>query len=599
MAARTRRPRGLSANHVNEEERLLTIMTDKSTLASVRLLGKENWVKMEERPNCFYCARKFRPFSIKRHCRSCGEIVCSNCYRRRRVRVTPTLEVTARLCFDCVDKAMLLAESEHINASAPVMEQSESNDEEEEEEIVLDNSKQQDGNRTFRDSTQTTSTSTSFCSRFSDFSGCDNWSDVDSDRSDSSSLGGSGGPLPSSQRGSRRGQPATPATDVIEFLPEQEQFEFYEARRHEILQQFNVLDTAPEREYDAVCELVRQVLDCNVAAVAFMDQTRQWYKARYGIAQAELPREIAFCSQLLQTPLPTIVMDATKDPRFNQNPLVKGSANIRFYATTPICDPSTGIVIGSVFVMDPKPKQKLPLRTMEVLSYASSAVEKLLHGEGSMPAPPSMKHKRHSSASLAKRRESLPSFPEIRAASLQSVPEEIEAGDFRITQPRSNTSSGSSNGSMRSRRRGSLRRSGPKAPASAPTSQPRYQLLDPNVRLTSSASAAPSNSTSSKLSIADLVSADSKHLTPAPQAAAPAQLQSLDTSCIELFHRITSTQQLLARQHDTLLATLTQHSSRISSIEQTVDRIEGILSTQRTQSMPQLAQSAWRRPVDM
>ncbi|KUF83522.1 1-phosphatidylinositol 3-phosphate 5-kinase FAB1 [Phytophthora nicotianae] len=589
MAARTRRPRGLSANHVNEEERLQTIMNDKSILSSVRLLGKENWVKMEERPNCFYCARKFRPFSIKRHCRSCGEIVCSNCYRRRRVRVTPTLEVTVRLCFDCIDKAMLLAESENINASAPVMEQSESNEEEEEtQEIALETCKPE-GKKTHRDSLQTTSTSTSFCSRFSDFSGCDNWSDADSDASDTSSLGGSGGPtIPASQRGSRRGQPIIPATDMIEFLPEHEQFEIYEARRHEILTQFKVLDTEPEKEYDAVCELVRQVLECNVAAVAFMDQTRQWYKARYGIAQAELPREIAFCSQLLQTPLPTIVMDATKDPRFNQNPLVTGSANIRFYATTPICDPSTGIVIGSVFVMDPKPKQKLPLRSMEVLSYASSAAEKLLIGEGSVPVPPAMKQKRH------KRRESMPSFPEIRAASLQSVPEEIEDGDFRITQPRSNASSVSSNGSVRSSKRGSLRRSGPKTPSSAPNSQPRYQLLDPNVKLTSSKA---SNTTNSKLCITDLVSAEPGNIAVAQQAA-PAQLQSLDSSCIELFHRITSTQQLLAQQHDTLLATLTQHSSRISSIEQTVDRIEGILSAQRTQSMPQLVDSR-RRPVDM
>ncbi|KAG1699275.1 hypothetical protein DVH05_014192 [Phytophthora capsici] len=590
MATRTRRPRGLSANHVNEEERLQTIMNDKSTLTAVRLLGKESWVKMEERPNCFYCARKFRPFSIKRHCRSCGEIVCSNCYRRRRVRVTPTLEVTVRLCFDCIDKAMLLAESETINASAPVMEHSESIEEEDVQEVVLETYKQH-GKKTYRDSLQTTSTSTSFCSRFSDFSGCDNWSDADSDASDSSSLGGSGGPIPSSQRGSRRGQSIIPATDVIEFLPEAEQFEIYETRRHEILTKFKVLDTEPEKEYDAVCELVRQVLDCNVAAVGFMDQTRQWYKARYGIAQAELPREIAFCSQVLQTPLPTIVLDVTKDPRFNQNPLVTGSANIRFYATTPICDPSTGIVIGSVFVMDPKPKQKLPLRAMEVLSYASSAAEKLLQGEGSTPVPPTMKQKRHSSASLVKRRESLPLFPEIRAASLQSVPEEIEDGDFRITQPRSNASSVSSSGS-KSSHRGSLRRSNPKAPSSAPNSQPKYQLLDPNVKLTSSEK--PVSSTS-KLSITDLVAADSEAIA----QAAPTQLQSLDSSCIELFHRITSTQQLLAQQHDTLLATLTQHSSRISSIEQTVDRIEGILSTQRTQSMPQLVNSAERRPVDM
>ncbi|GMF10811.1 unnamed protein product [Phytophthora lilii] len=491
---------------------------------------------------------------------------------------------------------MLLVEGENLNSSAPAAQETETKEEAVSE--VVENRCAPDRKKTYRDSMQTTSTSTSFCSRFSDFSGCDNWSDVDSNASDTSSLGGSGGPIPSSQRGSRRGAPLIPATDIIEFLPEEEQFEIYEARRHEILTTFNVLDTEPEKEYDALCELVRQVLECNVAAVAFMDQTRQWYKARYGIAQAELPREISFCSQLLQTPLPTIVMDALKDPRFNQNPLVTGSANIRFYATTPICDPNTGIVIGSVFVMDPIPKTKLPLRAMEVLSYVSSAAEKLLQGEGSVPPPPAIKQKRHSSASLAMRRESLPPFPEIRAASLQSVPEEIEDGDFRITQPRSNASSASSSGSsIRSSHRGSLRRSGPKAPTSASNAQ-RYQLLDPSVRLTSSASGKSSSQSSSKLSITDLVSAEPKSVVTMQQPSST-QLQSLDSSCIELFHRITSTQQLLAQQHDTLLATLTQHSSRISSIEQTVDRIEGILSTQRTHSMPQLLESSGRRPIDM
>lgn len=550
------------------------IMNDKSTLSSVRLLDKENWVKMEQRPNCFYCARKFRPFSIKRHCRSCGEVVCSNCYRRRRVSVTPTLEITARLCFDCIDKAMLLAENETPARTPVAGDLSSSSDESvtpvNVQDVELESEPKCDGKRLIRDSLQTTTTSgTSVCSRFSDLSGCENWSDMDDDVSDTSSLGGSNGP-PGSQRGSRRGGAAIP-TNVIEFLPEQEQIEIYEARRQEILAKFEVLDTEPEQEYDAICELVRKVLECPVAAVAFMDRTRQWYKARYGISQAELPREIALCSQLLQTPLPTTVMDTTKDPRFSQNPLVTGSASIRFYASTPICDPSTGIIIGSVFVMDPRPKKKLPIRTIEVLSYASTAVEKLLQGQGSMPVPASMKQKRHSSPSLALRRESLPPFPEIREASLQSVPEDID--DLSIPPPpRSNASSmSSSTGSLRSSRGRSRRRRSITTPSSAPPQQ-RYQLLDPSLEL--------SKPDSAKLSVTDLVSAEPATLATNPQPT-PDQLHNLNTSCIELFHRITSTQQMLVQQHDTLLATLTQHSSRISSIETTVDRIEGILSSQR------------------
>ncbi|CAI5711184.1 unnamed protein product [Hyaloperonospora brassicae] len=593
MATRTRRPRGLSANHVNEEERLQTILNDKSALSCIRLLGKENWVKVDERPNCFYCARKFRPFSIKRHCRSCGEIVCSNCYRRRRVSVTPTLEVTVRLCFDCIDKAMLLAESEHLRSSVAARGKPRYMTEDDCREVDTQTSLS-DGKKTCRDSTQTAcTTSTSLCSRFSDLSGSDSWSDVNSDTSDSCSFNGSGGSLTGSQRSSRRGQPVISATTLIEFLPEDKQFEIYDAHRHEILTRLNVLDSEPEKEYDALCELVRHVFECDVAAVAFMDRTQQWYKTRYGITQTALPREIAFCSQLLQTSLPTIVMDASEDPRFSENPLVTGSANIRFYATAPICDPSTGIVIGSVFVMDPKPKHKLPSRAMEVLSYVSSAAEKLVQDKAAAPVLPPVKYRRQLSAGRRTHHESLPAFRDSRAASLQSVPEEIEAGDFCTTQPRSNASSMSSNSSTSSSQCSSLRSSEPKSLVSALHSQqPHCQLLNSNTRWASSASTDSCNTSSSKLSITDLVSSRPKSFTPTPR-------KILDSSCIELFHRIATTQRLLAKQHDTLLALLAQPSPHSSSTGQTVDESEGISSVQQPRSLSRYIDSVDRRPVDM
>lgn len=539
-------------------------MNDKSTLSSVRLLGKENWVKIEERPNCFYCARKFRPFSLKRHCRSCGEVVCSSCYRRRRVRVTSTLEVTVQLCFDCIDKAMLVAESDNIHASVPVMERKDSMEKEDETEVILLQKDPQAKKRIHLDSTLTSSTSV--CSHYSDFSSSECVSEPESDINSSNQYGNL--MMLISQRGSRRGR----SMNDTDLVSQHEQPKTYEAQRHESLTRLNVLDTEPEKEYDAVCELVRQIFDCNVAAVAFMDETRQWYKARFGIAQADLPREIAFCSQLLQTSLPTIVMDATKDPRFSHNPLVTGSANIRFYASTPICDPITNIVIGSVFVMDSKLKQSLPLQAMDVLSYASSTVEQqLLQRENLMSSI-------NPSSSLVKCRKSMPSFSEFGAASLESVPEELEDGDFL---PCLNTPSLSSTGGDRGSRR---RRLHSQALSSASNATPRYKHLNPSVTPSSSASTKAPTSTNAKLSIADLVGVEPT--ITAPAETAPIQPQGLESSCFELLNRITTTQSLLARQHSTMMVTLAQHSSRISSIENTIFRIESILSTQNMHSMP-------------
>lgn len=408
MPPQSRRPRGLSANHANENERLETIKSDKSTLSSIRLLGKENWVKIDERPHCFYCARKFRPFFFKRHCRSCGEIVCSTCYRRRRVRVTSTLEVTVRLCFDCIDKAMLLAESKrHLSTHKSIDHHSFSND----------------GLRTHFDSTKTTSSS--ICSRFSDFSTC-NWSDSDSDLTDTSSRSSV---LFSSQRSSRRHLSNLVPTDVIEFLPDDELLCLSDARQHDTLQRLHVFDSTLATEYNAICDLVRQVFNCTIAAVAFMDENRQWYKARHGITASAWPRDATLCSQLMHVPHPTIILDATQDARFQQHPLVTGSASIRFYATTPICDPETGLVIGSIFVMDPTPKQQLPPRGMEILSYASNAIEKLL--QGVVILRPSIQSVTIRPGNLYPQRESMPCCSERDLAWLQSVPEELESNEWR------------------------------------------------------------------------------------------------------------------------------------------------------------------------
>lgn len=554
--SRARRPRGLSANYADEQERLQEILNDKSTLV-VRLLARENWVKFDCRSSCFYCDRKFRPFMLKRHCRACGEVVCTSCYRRRKVQTTLDAPVaTVPLCFDCIDKAMISADKEGGRAR--------------------DDSVLATQGRLKSDSVKTASTGESFCSRFSEFSGAggndhepkhDDISDTESEPT---------------LRYSRKmnGQ-------EIEFLPEKEQFDIYESRRREILEQYGVTNPGCEKEYEALCELASRALDSTVAAVAFIDDKRQWYKARIGISQSELPREVAFCSQMLQTPLPSVILDVSKDPRFAQNPLVTGSAHIRFYATSPICDPESGIILGSVFVMDPKPKQKMPPRAVEMLSYVTTAAERLLTDQARR-SQDSMKVKRHSSPSISLRSSGGPRASELRPGSLMSVPEEIDGEDFHLALSSSRSSTSSSRSSRSTRSDSARRRS----------SQPQYQLFDPKTVLSSSTGNLKDKST--RKSGAPRRNTDAGVVPTAldgrqPQATdltrrdvgppAPADgMQSLDKSCFELFYRITTTQQMLVQQQSALLTTLNQHASRIGSIEKTVDRIEGmVLSIQREQ----------------
>ena len=142
------------------------------------------------------------------------------------------------------------------------------------------------------------------------------------------------------------------------------------------LSAYRILDTAPEKEFDDLVELLRDITECEHVAISFIDRNRQWFKSGVNLPVQETTREIAFCSHTILTKEVMVIEDTHDDERFFDNPFVTGSLAVRFYAGAPIVS-GNGNNIGSVCVFDPKlhhftPKQK---RWMEIVS---SQVTKLL-----------------------------------------------------------------------------------------------------------------------------------------------------------------------------------------------------------------------------
>ncbi|RHY30141.1 hypothetical protein DYB32_004616 [Aphanomyces invadans] len=101
-----------------------------------------------------------------------------------------------------------------------------------------------------------------------------------------------------------------------------------------------------------------------------MDKDRQWFKARHGLKQNEIPRKVALCAHALVNPTaPMVVLNAAEDPRFAKNPLVTGQAQFRFYMSVPIST-TLGHAIGTVFVADTKPRQRADVDELEKLAQA-------------------------------------------------------------------------------------------------------------------------------------------------------------------------------------------------------------------------------------
>jgi len=121
------------------------------------------------------------------------------------------------------------------------------------------------------------------------------------------------------------------------------------------LQKLDVLDTPPEERFDRLTRLARRLFDVPIALVSLVDDSRQWFKSSDGLDARETPRNISFCGHAILGREVFIVPDASKDPRFAGNPLVRGEPNIRFYAGYPL-RAANGQPLGTLCLIDVIPR---------------------------------------------------------------------------------------------------------------------------------------------------------------------------------------------------------------------------------------------------
>ena len=144
------------------------------------------------------------------------------------------------------------------------------------------------------------------------------------------------------------------------------------ARLH-IIEDYDPDALEDDPELSAIVKFAAKLCDVPVAQVTLVEEERQRFLAREGIEERETPRSMSFCAHTMLQPDMLEVVDATQDPRFAENPLVKGDPYVRYYAGHPLVSVE-GAPLGSICVVDLAPREgglsELQREGLQVLAQA-------------------------------------------------------------------------------------------------------------------------------------------------------------------------------------------------------------------------------------
>lgn len=145
-----------------------------------------------------------------------------------------------------------------------------------------------------------------------------------------------------------------------------------EIERLEAVRSLNLSNKPEFQDLDAITSFAREIFEVDGAVVTIVDHDFQWNISRSGFEDPATPRMHSLCNVALAEGRPVVVENLSIDARFDGNPLVHEHPGLRFYAGFPLeIDP--GIVLGTLCIVDTKPRQLSPREATQLERLATVA----------------------------------------------------------------------------------------------------------------------------------------------------------------------------------------------------------------------------------
>lgn len=130
-----------------------------------------------------------------------------------------------------------------------------------------------------------------------------------------------------------------------------------EEERQCALEGLKLLDTATEERFDRITKKATERFSVPISTITLVDKDREWFKSAQGLKQREGPRNISFCGHALMSEIIMVIEDTLADPRFADNPMVKGDPSIRFYAGKSLYEKDSKLPVGVFCIKDHQPRK--------------------------------------------------------------------------------------------------------------------------------------------------------------------------------------------------------------------------------------------------
>jgi GAF domain-containing protein len=124
-----------------------------------------------------------------------------------------------------------------------------------------------------------------------------------------------------------------------------------ESQRERAIDEIDLGSLRDSGRLDRITAFAAKLCEAPIALVSLVERDRQFFPAKTGLDVHETPRPTSFCAHAMLGDEIMVVADATRDPRFADNPLVTGDPHIRFYAGAPLVN-DEGVPLGSLCVID-------------------------------------------------------------------------------------------------------------------------------------------------------------------------------------------------------------------------------------------------------